>query len=106
MVDIFTNAQSVTLMLMIMLVAQRIGGILKNQTIVRIAVRRWMVTAKMYRIECSTEWESHYLYFEDKDRANLVFCIAVASKMFDYVSLEESSEKYSLKREWVATDET
>ena len=65
-----------------------------------------MVTAMRYRIICSTEWGSDYLYSEDKNQAHLIFNMAVASKMFDYVSLEESSEKYSLKREWVATDET
>lgn len=58
-----------------------------------------------YRIICSTEWGSDYLYSDDKDQAHLIFNMAVASKMFDYVSLEESIDAYSMKKEWVEDDD-
>ena len=53
-----------------------------------------------YRIRFSTEWDSDYICSEDKNQAQLIFNMAVDSKMFSYVSLEEAVEHYVMIKEW------
>lgn len=53
-----------------------------------------------YKVYCSDDGESNNFYCDDIDRANLLFAMAVGSKMFDYVALEEAREEYTVKREW------
>lgn len=63
------------------------------------------MTAMRYRIICSSEAGTDYLFSEDKRQAELIFDMAVESKLFCYVSLEEANDSYSMKKEWVEDDD-
>ena len=53
-----------------------------------------------YKVYCADDSETNNFYCDDRDRANLLFAMAVESRMFDYVALEEIREEYVAKREW------
>lgn len=54
-----------------------------------------------YRILVSTNGcEVDRFYTEDKSQADLLFNMAVESKMFSYVELAEAKEEYIPKRDW------
>lgn len=55
-----------------------------------------------YKVYCSDDGESNNFYCDDRDRANLLFAMAVESRMFDYVALEEAKEtvKYIPYCDW------
>ena len=55
-----------------------------------------------YKVFCSNGYEGDSFYIEDKSKANLLFNMAVDSKMFEYVSLEEVIDEGFLQREWSA----
>lgn len=57
-----------------------------------------------YKIFCSDEYEYTNFYCDNENDANLLFNIAVASKYFEYVTIEEMTEKGKLVREWSESD--
>ena len=54
-----------------------------------------------YRVFVSDEWENNSFYVENRQQAELLFNMAVNSKMFSYVELAEIKENLITKREWV-----
>lgn len=58
-----------------------------------------------YKVFCSNGHDGDSFYIEDKGKAHLLFNMAVDSKMFAYVSLEEVIDEGFLQREWSADDE-
>ena len=53
-----------------------------------------------YRVMVSNGYDSDYFYTDDKSQAHLLFNMAVESKMFSYVALDEVQVEYYTKREW------
>lgn len=54
-----------------------------------------------YRVLVSINgYEADRFYTEDKPQADLLFNMAVESKMFSYVELAEAQEEYIPKRDW------
>ena len=57
-----------------------------------------------YRVFVSDEWEYDSFYVENRSQAELLFNMAVSSKMFTYVELAEVKEKLVIKKEWADDD--
>ena len=59
-----------------------------------------------YRVMVSNGYENDCFYTEYKSQADLLFNMAVDSKMFSYVELAEVREECYIKREWAEEDDT
>ena len=57
-----------------------------------------------YRIMVSNGYENDCFYTEYKSQADLLFNMAVDSKMFSYVELSEAEAEYRLMRDWSDTE--
>ena len=59
----------------------------------------------IYKVFVSNGHEGNKFYVENEPQANLLFNMAVASKIFTYVELAEVTEECFLKKEWAADEE-
>lgn len=59
-----------------------------------------------YKVLVSNGYDVDSFYTENKSQADLLFNMAVESKMFGYVGLYEAKEESFIKREWAEGDDT
>jgi hypothetical protein len=59
-----------------------------------------------YKILVSDDYLVDSFYVENKAQAELLFNMAVESKMFTYVQLTEIREESSVKKEWAEGDDS
>lgn len=67
-------------------------------------LRKWGVIMR-YKVFCSNGYEPDIFYCDDKNKAHLLFNMAVSCGFFKYVELAEVIDECFMVREWSSEDE-